>query len=57
MKRENRILGMYIVLVLLVISLVLIMSLVEPLIMLGTLIAMFCGGYGLRETLDGGSKE
>ena len=55
MKRKNRILGMKILLVLLILSLFLISN--EITYRVGSLIMMFCAGYGLRETLDRSLEE
>ena len=57
MKRKNRIVGMYVMLVMLVVVLFMLATRDETLTTLGTLIAMFCGGYALRETLDRENEE
>lgn len=55
MKVENRLRGMKILLVLLMISLVLMTS--EISYHIGIMTLMFCAGYALRETLDRNDEE
>ena len=57
MKRENRIRGMVVCLVLLGLSAFVAGLTNEAGIEVLTLISMFVGGYGLRETLDRSKEE
>lgn len=57
MKRENRLLGMYMILALLLTAFVAFITFDEPFKTLGPMIVLFCAGYALRESLDRNDEE